>query len=1307
MSIVIASPSLNLAEGQAYPLTATVSDARGIPTIRTITWTSTAPEVVSVGSDGIVVAHTPGQARVIASVGGAADTASISVSLGQLAITPGAVSAVVGSELQFTASLPGASNAAMSVSWTSSDPKVATIDESGTLSSLLEGTITVQASAGGRSGNATVKVNKRSVESITISPATSSIFPGETTSLVARMWNGSGKEVNGRSAVWSSSDEGVATVDGNNGTVKGMAQGTAIIVATVDGARATATVNVLGVPVSTVQVSLPSSVLPSGGSMQASVVLRDASGTALTDRAVAWQSSNSSIATVDANGIVKAVANGNVNISAVSEGKVGSAALVVATPVASGVVIEPKSVSVMEGMTAPMTASVVDQGGTPISGKTVSWSSDNTGVVTVGQDGKVRGVSGGTATVRAFSGSLSATSTVTVTSVPVASVEVSPEIVSQPVGYEATLTALARDASGNVLSGRPAAWSSSNPAVATVDARGEVAGVTSGTAIITAAIEGQTAQSQVTITAAKATVPAVASITVTLAASSLSLGESTQASAVLRDAQGNVMSGQPIDWGTPAPGLISVSSTGLVTALGAGTAAVTASSGDKMGAATVTIAATDGPPASVASVALTIASNSLVVGESTQATAVLRDAQGHTLSGRTIAWSVVPATVATISPDGLITATAPGSATITATSEGKSASAAFTVYTMAMAPVASLSVTLNSPAIMDGQTTQAYAVAKSATGAAITGRSISWSSTNTSVATVDAGGRVSGTGAGSANIRGVVDGVSGAATLTVGSSSPTVASVTVTLGSSSITVGSSTQALATARDAGGNAISGQPVSWSVSNGAMIATISSNGTVSGVAVGNVIVTATVNGVSGTATLSVTSGTASKPPPSGSGIAVAVQRFDGGSGSVLVSNAIPLPQGSLFPADAQKVRVFVNGAEQSVYSEALKGLHADGSLRSVLVQFQYSVPSSGSVAGQVVLGQARATTDLAKPSANRSQLTAVALPTDVNYLLSTGINGPTISVAENKAQGGAFLKYENDFVKFADYHWALSGASWLENYYDRALIYYAFWVRSGNPEYFRRASLLAVNYRRDYLEKNNYGSSPHWSQLEGLEQHYLLTGDEASRTAVGRTAQVMSGYHTSLNDLTKTWLENRIQARVLQSYLLAWRIQAPGDNWASRLDDGLTRVLSTQRADGSYGPFPNTCNGSLNYMTGLLNDIMIKYYRQYKADSRIPGAIGKSLDYLWTQWIPTSNAFKYISVQCVNVSGMNVGGPTPAPDLNNFFVTGYSWYGRISGDATYSQRAEVIFNGGVNQAFLNGTKQFNENYSASFRFLDFRK
>ena len=85
------------------------------------------------------------------------------------------------------------------------------------------------------------------------------------------------------------------------------------------------------------------------------------------------------------------------------------------------------------------------------------------------------------------------------------------------------------------------------------------------------------------------------------------------------------------------------------------------------------------PPAAVASVAVSLAAPAIFVGQSTQATATLRDAQSNVLTGRTIAWSSSDNTVASVSQGGVVTGVAEGTASITATSEGKSGSASVTV----------------------------------------------------------------------------------------------------------------------------------------------------------------------------------------------------------------------------------------------------------------------------------------------------------------------------------------------------------------------------------------------------------------------------------------------------------------------------------------------------------------------------------------------------------------------------------------------------------------------------------------------------
>src|SRR5712692_1041801 len=148
---------------------------------------------------------------------------------------------------------------------------------------------------------------------------------------------------------------------------------------------------------------------------------------------------------------------------------------VIPVPVAS-VAVSPASAIVTVGQTVLLTATPQDSSGAPLSGRSVTWASGNAVVATVSATGLVTGVAGGVATITATSESRSGTASVTVATVPVASVSVSPGSASVMVGHTVQLTATLRDASGNVLTGRTVTWASSTPAIATVSASGLVTG---------------------------------------------------------------------------------------------------------------------------------------------------------------------------------------------------------------------------------------------------------------------------------------------------------------------------------------------------------------------------------------------------------------------------------------------------------------------------------------------------------------------------------------------------------------------------------------------------------------------------------------------------------------------------------------------------------------------------------------------------------------------------------------------------------------------------------------------------------------
>jgi len=341
---------------------------------------------------------------------------------------------------------------------------------------------------------------------------------------------------------------------------------------------------------------------------------------------------------------------------------------VIPVPVAS-VTVSPASPSLRVGTTVALTATTLDSAGNTLTGRTLTWSSSNGAVATVSGSGVVTGAAVGTATITATSEGKSGSATITVSTVPVATVTVAPPSAGLNTGQTVQLSATTRDSLGNVLAGRVVTWGSSAPSVATVTSGGLVTGVAAGTATMTATSEGKSGTSAITVTF----VP-VATVTVTPASANLAVGQTVQLTATTKDANGNPLSGRTITWSSSNTAVATVTTSGSVKGVTAGSATITATSEGQSGASAISVRIVP-----VATVAVSPASASVQVGGTVQLTAVTKDSVGNTLTGRTITWASSNSTVATVSTTGLVSGLLIGSATITATSEGKSGSSAITV----------------------------------------------------------------------------------------------------------------------------------------------------------------------------------------------------------------------------------------------------------------------------------------------------------------------------------------------------------------------------------------------------------------------------------------------------------------------------------------------------------------------------------------------------------------------------------------------------------------------------------------------------
>src|SRR2546427_118472 len=362
-----------------------------------------------------------------------------------------------------------------------------------------------------------------------------------------------------------------------------------------------------------------------GGTTQLSATPKDAAGNVLAGRLVTWTSSSSAIATVSAGGLVSGAAVGSATITATSEGQSASATITVANLPVASVLVSPTAPNAYVGGSVQLTATPKDANGNPLSGRAVSWTTSNSAVATVSAGGLVTGLVVGSATITATSEGQSGTAAVTVSTVPVASVVVSPASANMSVGGTTQLSATPKDAAGNVLAGRLVTWTSSSSAIATVSAGGLVIGAAVGSATITATSEGQRASAGVSPVSA-----------------GMEVGQPVQFTATPLDANGTPLSGRSITWASRAPAVAAVSTGGLVTGAAAGTATITATSEGQGGSAAITVtvpaSTSPGTVTDLAVAGVTETSVTLSFTELDDGTGAPADYDVRTAVGSTLTW---------------------------------------------------------------------------------------------------------------------------------------------------------------------------------------------------------------------------------------------------------------------------------------------------------------------------------------------------------------------------------------------------------------------------------------------------------------------------------------------------------------------------------------------------------------------------------------------------------------------------------------------------------------------------------------------
>ena len=641
-----------------YQLTYTI-EPKGEGVNRDVTWTSSAPDIATVSENGLVTFLKPGKATIVVKTidggisGNLIDTCEFyinnpvtSVDLDYTDIT-----LKMGEEFRLTALVLPEDASDKTVLWSSSDTNVATVNENGMVTAVNSGSATIlcKSADSGETSMCNVTVYQP-VTGVTISNESMTVRKGQEFWLNATCQP---ENAMNKLIIWSSSDTSIATVD-KNGKVTAVEPGDCVITATSQDSGVTARCSLtVTQPITGISLNTNAKTILAGEKF---VIIPTIEPLDADNKNVTYTSSDTSVATVDSDGIVTGVRGGKTVIIVKTEerGLIASC-LVTVQEFVSSVNITQDSAQMNLGAVLQLQAEVLNETAT---NRKLTWSSTNNGILQVDSTGKVTAVGMGTATIYAYAtdgSGLYDTCQITVIK-PVGSIVIQPSSVTVSEGKTARVTATVYPADASI---QDIEWSSSDPTVATVDYNGEITGITKGICkIFATSSDGNNIVGVCRVTV-KETVPATG-ITINSKNITMLPGQTRALSARIKPAR----STEGIYWVSGDTSVATVSADGVVTARGQGMTEIYCISDET------------GVESSCEVIVLAMNATFITLG---QYDTFDLDVFGST---ERIRWYSNNKRVATVTTSGQVVARMPGTTTITAKVNGKILYCTVTVTTI-------------------------------------------------------------------------------------------------------------------------------------------------------------------------------------------------------------------------------------------------------------------------------------------------------------------------------------------------------------------------------------------------------------------------------------------------------------------------------------------------------------------------------------------------------------------------------------------------------------------------------------------------
>lgn len=726
--INLSETSLSITTGESRQLSAEVLPVYA--STKDVEWGSSNPEVATVNSSGLITALTPGITVItVSAIDGSGVTASCEVTVTGIPVSGITLNRTSGElkvteSLQLSATVMPANAYDKNILWSSSDPTVATVDDTGLVTASAEGNAVITATSVSNpevTATSSITVIPTPVSSIELSDSEIAIEVGQTSTLEANVLPSTATN---KTVTWRSADNSIATVS-EDGVITGVSLGTVNVYATAaDGSNVTATciVNVVPTMATGINIDTPESTsFKVGETIQLTATVTPGNA---TDKSVRWTSSDNSIAKVDTDGLVTAVKEGTVRIKATNSADIeAEIELTVIPTLAESISVIPSEVTLKVGEAFDLQYIISPETTTD---KTINWTSSDNNIVAVSDKGNIVAISLGEATIYAGTADgsgLSAECKVSVIPTPATGIKI--EYSGKTNLFVGESVKLNAEVTPDDATDKTVIWQTQNAEILTVDNNGNVVATGLGEAWISAT----NSAGQSSYMTFKVIPTPVSNIELSASVTDIQVGQTTQINAIVSPDNATDKS---LSWDSNNGSIASVDQNGLVTGRSVGEVDINARATD--GSGVIQAIRINVVPTPVETVSISAeGSTTLKATETLQLSASISPANA---TDKNVVWSSDNESIATVDQYGTVTAVSVGKATITATVGGKSSTIEITVEkTLAEA------IALNrTSAIMkvDGEMQLTVQFTPETT----TDKTIKWTSSDTSIASVSENGTI-------------------------------------------------------------------------------------------------------------------------------------------------------------------------------------------------------------------------------------------------------------------------------------------------------------------------------------------------------------------------------------------------------------------------------------------------------------------------------------------------------------------------------------------------------------------------------------